>query len=161
MWRLPRISGYSYPSVAAIWINVHPAGETWSTCYTIFMLGPPMTLEHTFRESSIGLDGCTAPEKKCSQLHLSARLSVPQDPSQFLFQHNYWSSALKPSIYWWKTTRLIGPISLVCDQYVQYLLMGANPSVLNRHRRGLEPWWCRLATSRALTFPTDGPPLST
>jgi hypothetical protein len=29
-----------------------------------------------------------------------------------------------------------GPISPACDQYIQYLLTGANPSVLNRHRRG-------------------------
>jgi hypothetical protein len=29
----------------------------------------------THRELSIGLDGCTAPEKKCSRLHLSARMS--------------------------------------------------------------------------------------
>jgi hypothetical protein len=29
-----------------------------------------------------------------------------------------------------------GPISPACDQYIQYLVAGANPSVLNRHRRG-------------------------
>jgi hypothetical protein len=34
-------------------------------------------------------------------------------------------------------TRLTGPISSVCDRYIQYLLMGTNPSFLNRHRRGL------------------------
>jgi hypothetical protein len=33
--------------------------------------------------------------------------------------------------------QLTGPITLACDRYVQYLLAGANPSVLNRHRRGL------------------------
>jgi hypothetical protein len=32
--------------------------------------------------------------------------------------------------------QLTGPITIVCDRYVQYLLAGANPSVLNRHRRG-------------------------
>jgi hypothetical protein len=42
----------------------------------------------------------------------------------------------KPSIYQWPTTRLTGPISPVCDRYVQYLLAGANRTVLNRHRRG-------------------------
>jgi hypothetical protein len=46
----------------------------------------------------------TAPEKKCSWLHLSARLSAPQDPSQFLSQPNHWSNALKPNIYWRQTT---------------------------------------------------------
>jgi hypothetical protein len=38
--------------------------------------------------------------------------------------------------------RCIGPISPACDQYIQYLLVGINPSVLNRHRRGLQPWRC-------------------
>jgi hypothetical protein len=31
---------------------------------------------------------------------------------------------------------LTEPISLACDRYVQYLLAGANPSVLNQHRWG-------------------------
>jgi hypothetical protein len=42
--------------------------------------------------------------------------------------------------------QLTGPISPVCDRYVQYLLTGANRMVLNRHRWGLQPWRCRLAT---------------
>jgi hypothetical protein len=42
----------------------------------------------------------------------------------------------KPSIYQWLATRLTGPISPVCDRYVQYLLTGANRTVLNRHRGG-------------------------
>jgi hypothetical protein len=93
----------------------------------------------TFHESSTELDGCTSPKKKCSWLHFSARLSGPWDPPQFLSQHNYWSSVLKTSICWLQTTRLTGPISPACDQYVQYLLTGANPLVLNRHRWGLQP----------------------
>jgi hypothetical protein len=44
-----------------------------------------------------------------------------------------------PIIYWRSATRLTGPISPVCDRYVQYLLTGVNPSVLNQHRRGLQP----------------------
>jgi hypothetical protein len=44
------------------------------------------------------------------------------------------------------TTRLTGPISSACDRYIQYLLVGANRTVLNRHRRGLQPWRCRFAT---------------
>jgi hypothetical protein len=42
--------------------------------------------------------------------------------------------------------RLTSSISPACDRYVQYLIAGANPSVLNWHRRGLQPWRCRLAT---------------
>jgi hypothetical protein len=79
----------------------------------------------------------TTPEKKCSRLHLSAQLSGPRDPPQFLSQDSYWSSRLKPSTRGWPATRLTGPISPVCDRYVQYLLTGTNPSVLNWHRWGL------------------------
>jgi hypothetical protein len=52
----------------------------------------------------------------------------------------------KPNIYQQPVTRLTGPISPVCDRYVQYLLMGANRTVLNRHKRGLQPWRCWLFT---------------
>jgi hypothetical protein len=40
------------------------------------------------------------------------------------------------------------------------LAHGVNPSILNRHRRGLQPWRCRLTTSHSRTFPIDDPPLS-
>jgi hypothetical protein len=56
--------------------------------------------------------------------------------------------------------RFTGPISSACDHYVQYLLAGTNPSVLNRHRRVLQPWRCRLSTTPSPPFPTDGPPHS-
>jgi hypothetical protein len=62
----------------------------------------------------------------------------------------------KPTFCWWADTRLTGSISLACDQYIQYLLTGANQSVLNRHRRGLQPWRCQLVTYHSPTFPTDG-----
>jgi hypothetical protein len=48
-----------------------------------------------------------------------------------------------------------GPISRACDRYVQYLLTGANPSVLNRHRRGLQPWRCWLTTYPLLNLPNQ------
>jgi hypothetical protein len=77
-----------------------------------------------------------APEKKCSRLHLSVRLSGPWDPPQFLSQHSHWSSRLKLNICWRQATRLNGSISSVCNLYVQYLLVGGNSSVLSRHGRG-------------------------
>jgi hypothetical protein len=43
-----------------------------------------------------------------------------------------------------------------CDRYVQYLLAGANPSVLNRHRRGLQPWRCWPSISHSPIFPISG-----
>jgi hypothetical protein len=55
----------------------------------------------TFHTDPTELDKFTAPKKKCSRLHLSARLSDPRDRPQFLSQYNHWSSALKRNIYWW------------------------------------------------------------
>jgi hypothetical protein len=57
--------------------------------------------------------------------------------------------------------QLTGPISLACNRYVQYLLVGVNPSVLNRHRRGLQPWRCRLAAYPLPNLPNQLSPLST
>jgi hypothetical protein len=75
--------------------------------------------------------------------------------TQFLSRANQWSRWDKPRSCRWPTTRLTGPISPSCDQYVQYLLAGANPSVLNQHRWGLQPWRCRLSTYHSPTFPTS------
>jgi hypothetical protein len=57
--------------------------------------------------------------------------------------------------------RLTGPISPVCDWYVQYLLTGTNPSVHNRHRRGLPQRNLRIARALSPPFPSEcstGPP---
>jgi hypothetical protein len=59
----------------------------------------------------------------------------------------------KPSIYQRPATRLTEPISPVCDRYIQYLLVVANPSVLNEHKRGLKPWRCRISTYHSPTSP--------
>jgi hypothetical protein len=55
--------------------------------------------------------------------------------------------------------QLTGPISPVCDRYVQYLLAGANPSVLNWHRRGLQPWRWWLTTYPLPDLPNQLSPL--
>jgi hypothetical protein len=91
--------------------------------------------------------------------------NIPRGPrcaqwirTQFLSQANQWSTRFKSSFYRWQATRVTEPISQACDQYVQYLLMGANLSVLNWHRQGLQPWRRRLFTYHSLTFPTDSLP---
>jgi hypothetical protein len=66
----------------------------------------------------------------------------------------------KPNIYQQQATRFTRPISPVCDRYIQYLLTGANPSVINRHRRGLQPWRYRLATYPLPDLPNQLSPLS-
>jgi hypothetical protein len=56
--------------------------------------------------------------------------------------------------------QLTGSISPACDRYVQYLLTGANPSVLNWHRRELQPWRCWPATYPLPDLPNQLSPLS-
>jgi hypothetical protein len=51
--------------------------------------------------------------------------------------------------------QFIGLISPACDRYVQYLLAGANRTVINPHRWGLQPWRYRLSTYHSPTFPTS------
>jgi hypothetical protein len=152
-WWQPQTSGYSYLRVTAIQIDVHPTGKTQQTWHVHFprqskyarrtlSTSDPRTWQ-PFTSHRQDWANITAPEKKCSRLHLSARLSGPWDPPQFLSQDSHWSSRLKTSTCGWLTTGLTGPISLACDRYIQYLLTGSNPSVLKRHRRGLphrKPW---------------------
>jgi hypothetical protein len=48
-----------------------------------------------------------------------------------------------------------GLISPACDWYVQYLLAGANRTVLNRHRRGYNLGGAGLPHTHSPTFPTS------
>jgi hypothetical protein len=75
-------------------------------------------------------------------------------PSQLMKQ---WRKA---NIHQQQATRFTRPISPTCDRYVQYLLMGANRTIVNRHRRGLQPWRCRLATYPLPDLPNQLSPLS-
>jgi hypothetical protein len=57
--------------------------------------------------------------------------------------------------------QLTGLISSSCDRYIQDLLTEANPSFLNRHRRGLQSWRYRLATYPLPDLPSQLSPLFT
>jgi hypothetical protein len=129
-------------------IDVHLAGE--NSTKTICTLPTPVHVcpayasygqspyVVTFYESSTDLDGSHSSREKGLPTQSTARqMTDPRVRTQFPSQANQWSSRLKPSFCRWQSTRLTGHISLACDQYVQYLLTEANPSVLNRHRRGL------------------------
>jgi hypothetical protein len=76
--------------------------------------------------------------------------------TQFLSRASHWTSGGKATLHWRQATRLTGPITPACDRYVQYLLAGVNPSVLNWHRRGLQPLRHRLSTYHSPAF--DGLP---
>jgi hypothetical protein len=139
---------YSYPRVALIWIDVHHTWENLAnnTCtlpmpvhicpaYAFYGWSPYVV---TFHESLIELDKVTAPKKNGFRHN-------PQHVGWLIHGSVYPVSLPSQSIKQWRksnicrqqTTRLIGPISPTCDQYIQYLLVGANPSVLNWHRWGL------------------------
>jgi hypothetical protein len=105
---------------------------------------------------------------RVGQSHYSREKELPtQSPAhrltdlwvhtQFFSQANQWSSGESQNIYQQLATRLTGPVSPARDRYVQYLLMGANRTILNRHKRGLQPWRCRLSTYHSPTFPTNYP----
>jgi hypothetical protein len=74
MWWLPQTSGYSYPSVTMIWIDVHSAGETpTNTTRTLptpvyvcpaYASCEQFTYVATFHKSSIELDRVIALEKR-------------------------------------------------------------------------------------------------
>jgi hypothetical protein len=110
----------------------------------------------TFHEPSIELSRTTAPEKRGFR-HNSQHVGWPIHGSVPSFSPEPTNEAVgaKASIYRRHATRLTGDISPAYDRYFQYLLVGANTSVLNRHRRGLQPWRCRLSTYHSSTFPTS------
>jgi hypothetical protein len=136
-------------------VHVRPA-------YAFSGQSPYMT---TFYESSTDLNGSHCSREKGLPTQSTARrLTDPWVRTQFLSEANQWSTRLKLSFCWWQATSLTGPISPTCDRYGQYLLTEANPSVLNRHKRGLQPCKCRLANTTpqpsqptVLHFSPNGP----
>jgi hypothetical protein len=100
-------------------------------------------------------------EKGLPTQSTSCRLTDPWVCTQFLSRANFEVVGAKPTFYWWLATRLTEPISLTYDRYVQYMLTGTNPSVCNRHRRGLPHKNLRISTSLSPSFPSEcstGPP---
>jgi hypothetical protein len=161
---------YSYPRAAAIRIDDTMQGKTRPTCHTLFTLSPHMVQDHTyltwFTYSNLSYSRQQIwtyplhPRRRAPDtIHNTTAIqstgpypaSLPQYPK---------SSGEKSSSCWQPTTRLTGPISPACDRYVQYLLAGANRTVLNRHRRGLQPWRCWLATYLLPNIPNQLSPLS-
>jgi hypothetical protein len=157
---------YSLRRVTTIRIDVHPVGEnpinmtrTRPTpvhvrpVYTFCGQSPYVV---TFHESSTDLDGSHCSREKWLSIQSTARrLTDPWVCSQFLSQANQWSRRLNPSFYRYQAIRLTGPISLACDRYVQYMLVGAKSSVINRHKWRLQSWRCQLSTCHSPTFTTS------
>jgi hypothetical protein len=98
----------------------------------------------------------TAPEKKGSQQNPSPAESSIGPPPNFTLNTVIEAVMKVKHLLMNKLHRFIRLITPPCDRCVQYLLTGVNPSVLNRHRWGLQSWRCQLATSHFPTFPIDG-----
>jgi hypothetical protein len=164
MWRLPPTSGYSYPRVAAIQIDVHPAEENPTNtprtlptpvharpAYTFCGQSPYVT---TFQWLPRSWNRPLHPEEV---LETKDRLARPLSwVTSFLLPcdspgvgERGFSSMVT------QLHQLTGPISPACDRCVQYLLTGANWMVLNWHSRGLQPWSASLPHIHSLTFPTS------
>jgi hypothetical protein len=93
----------------------------------------------TFHKPPIELDGVTAPEKKAPDTIPSTPADRSTGPYPVSLPSQPVKQWRKSNIHQQQATRFTGAISPACDRYVQYLLMGANQMVLNRHRRGLQP----------------------
>ena len=129
----------------------------WSTTIRI-SCGPHIATFHTVVNRFEQIH-CTREEGLPTQ-STARRPSDPRVRTQLLSHKQPKSSGEKSTPVDKLTTRLTGPISPACDRYVQYLLVGANRTVLNRHRRGLQPWRCRLATYPLPDLPNQLSPLS-
>jgi hypothetical protein len=149
MRRLPQTSGYSYPRVVAIQIDIHPAGENPTNtthtlptpihvCPAYASCGGPQTWQ-PFTSRRQGWTESLLPRKRAPD----TISSTSADRSVGLYLVSLLSQPMKQwrktNIHQQEATRFTGPISPACDRYVQYLLMGANRTVLNRHRRRLQP----------------------
>jgi hypothetical protein len=147
-WWLPQTSGYLYLRVAAIRIDVHHVGENPNNTPHMLPTLVHACPTHTFcGQSPYVTTFHWLPRSRNRPLHPEEVLTIKNR----LAQSSSWvtSSFLPcdspgagergfgPMVT--QLLQLTGPISPTCDRYVQYLLVGVNPSVLNRHWRGLQP----------------------
>jgi hypothetical protein len=152
---------YSYPRVAVIRIDVYSTGKNpTNTTHTQSTYGPRVSrgqhiaIFHEVVNRFVQIH--------CTQEEWLSTQSTARHPSdlrvrtQLLSHNNQWGSGEKTNFCWQPATRLTGPITPICDRYIQYLLAGANSSVLNWHRRGLQSWRCQLFTYHSSTFPIVG-----
>jgi hypothetical protein len=153
-----------------IQIDVHPAGEnltnTTRTLPTPVHIRPvyascggPCMWQHSMSHRQGWIESLllrkrppdTIPSTPADRSASPYPVSLPSHPMK------QWR---KPNIHQQQATGFTGPISPACDRYVQYFLMGANRIVLNRHRRGLQPWRCQLVIYPLPDLPNQLSPLS-
>jgi hypothetical protein len=142
-------------------------GKTQPTRHTLFTLSPYMVHDHTYltwstysnisySRQQIWTDPLHPRRRAPDTIHSTMVIrSVGPYPASLPQQLK--SSGEKSSSCWQLTTRLTGPISPACDRYIQYLLTGANRTVLNRHRQGYNLGGAGLPHTHSLIFPTSCP----
>jgi hypothetical protein len=142
-WR-PQTSGYSYPRVTSIRIEVHPADEIWPTHHTHLTLSPrwsqTIRISRGQRIATFRVVINRVEQSHCSW-HNPQHVDWPICGSVRSFSPKTANEAVgaKSIICWRSATRLTGSLSPACDRYLQYFLAWVNPSVLNHYRHGLQP----------------------
>jgi hypothetical protein len=108
-------------------------GKTQPTRHTLSTLDPHMALDYMYLTWSTysNLSWVTdrfgrvplLTRNRDSWLHCKhVGWPIYGSPPNFSPPHNQWSSRLKPSFYWWQTTRLTGPIyQHAIDMFNTYL----------------------------------------
>jgi hypothetical protein len=129
-------------------------GKTRPTCHICFLQAVPIRGNLSWVIDRVEQAQCSREEGLPTQ-STARRWPIYGSVPSFSPEPANEAVGAKPSIYQWPTTRLTGPISPVCDRYIQYLLAGANRTVLNRHRWGLQPSRCWLSTYHSPTFSTS------
>jgi hypothetical protein len=151
-------------------IDAHPAGETRPTRHVRFphqsmyarrMLptGSPRTWQPSTSRRQSWTESLHS-RKRAPDIIRNTSADRSTGPYPVSLPSQPMKQWRKPNIHQQQATRFIGPISPACGRYVQYLLMGANRTVLNRHRRGLQPCRCRLFTYPLPGLPNQMSPLS-
>jgi hypothetical protein len=157
---------YSYLRVTVIRINVHPTGENPTNTSHAFhaqlaygsrpyISHVVHVLQHFMSRWQIWTD-LTAPEKKGSwqnpqHVGWSIRESVPN----FSPKPTNEAVGLSQASIDGKPLDLLDPYTSM--RSVRWILVRrVNPSVVNRHTRGLQTWWCQLSTYHSSTFLTSG-----
>jgi hypothetical protein len=116
-------------------------GKTRPTRHMLSMLIPRMVQDHTYLMWST-YSNPSRDTDRFGRIPLLSRKrapdtihSTPIDRSAGPYLISLLSQPMKQGA--WPPTRLTRPISPGCDRYVQYLLVGANTSILNWHRQEL------------------------
>jgi hypothetical protein len=143
-------------------------GKTRPTHHTHSTLGPRMALDHTYLTwfacsnilwviNSVGwilpLPRKSAPDSTSQPCWVARGTRINFSPNPTIEVVGLSQASIDG-----KLLGLLGPFHQHATCMFNTCSRGANPSVLNQHRRGLQFWRCRLTTSHSSTFPTIGLP---